>query len=110
MKYNYQEDLNKKVPDEIRLSVYKDAIKIIEKGEIVFGLSEFYLCLMLPCILYDLNHYMGKRHNGNDWHLHDVQIAFPEIAPYIADIVKSIDGNKLRLKALNEIVDNFVVG
>ena len=47
MKYNYQENLNVKVPNDIRLSVYKKALSIIKKGESKFGLSQFYLCLLL---------------------------------------------------------------
>jgi len=113
MNYNYKQSLKLEVPKEIRLDVYKRAITIIENNEKSYGLENYCLCLLLPCILYELEHYLDNV-NGLDenWHFWDTEIGFPELKGFMKNMrgVNSIDEkNKIRLTFLKEIVNNFVL-
>ena len=111
MKYNYNRSLKIVVPKDIRLSVYKDAIKIFERNEPAFGMNSKGLCLLLPCILYDLDHYLKNKKGGEIWSWWETEKAFPEIEPYINELNGTIgneEKNALRLSILKKIVKDFV--
>ena len=78
------------VPVEIRIEVYKKAIKIIEIGKICFGLTSPSLCLMLPCILWDLKHFLNDAHNGEMYCCDSAKAMFPELTD---DVITHIEGN-----------------
>jgi len=97
---------NTLVPKRTRISVYKQAIKLIESGKRKYGCS-YGLCLILPCILWDLKNYCDNAPNGNDWHYNVTLIMFPEIKSEIHKIYRlttTESKNKMRKNILKDIV------
>jgi len=108
---------NQLVPIEIRLEVYEKAIELIEKDENFARLNDtddnngYPTCLLLPCILWDLNHYLDTAPNGQSYSFHTITQMFPE---WNKDIVNSIilaetkkELNILRIKYLKQSVNNI---
>lgn len=74
-------DLKQVVPANIRLQVYKEALEYYEnKGyaeeDFIEGNYGDGLCLVLPCILWGLKHYLDFTF---EWDYHYTPIAFPEL-------------------------------
>ena len=99
------------VPENIRLSVYKKAAVIIREKFWFSQLSEPYLCLLLPCILWELNSFLDKDPNDNIWQDSNTPLMFPELTK---DVIRSVErtttkteANNLRLKFLNQFIANL---
>ena len=99
------------VPENIRLSVYRKAAEIIREKIWLYQLSEPYLCLLLPCILWELNSFLDKDPNDNIWHDPDTTLMFPELTK---DVIRSIEStntvneaNNLRLEFLKQFIANL---
>lgn len=71
------------VPPRIRLGVYKEALGNIESNTFKYEMESFGLCLLLPCILWDLKSYLKNAPNGEDWTTEGTQILFPELADFL---------------------------
>ena len=67
------------VDAKIRLEVYKEAMKIIKRGEPAHGLHFLELCLLFPCILWNLKHYCDDSPSGLHWNVDETSIMFPEL-------------------------------
>lgn len=119
---NEQYTLEKKLPLEIRREVYieahrrlKDSLRDDNDYDIkeLFGTMSGQLCLILPCILWDLPHYM---YNGphRAWHWEEVGTAFPEIQELVDNTAKylgELDGVEriqARIDFLNKIIETLI--
>jgi hypothetical protein len=98
---NTEYTLKKELPPHIRLEVYKEALEIVKKGQWVFGLTSFGLCLILPCVLWGLKHFMEDTPGGGEWGLRDTPKAFPELTE---EWLFKIRGNKVRIAFLEESI------
>lgn len=111
------------LPKQTRTEIYKKAISVYQKllgiidkhddciPEDVYGMENKGLCLLLPCIYYNLKHYCrypvidGEKYI---WEYEDTPIAFPEMK----DVISKINGNSIeeknrqRLKLLEEILSS----
>ncbi len=68
------------VPTKTRLSVYKQALKLIYKfPNRKYGLKTPQLCLLLPCILWGLDDFMNEAPNGETWCFFNTKYMFPEM-------------------------------
>jgi hypothetical protein len=68
------------VQEEIRLEVYKEALKQLDEPEIErYGLTRFLTCLRLPCILWELQDVDDYSPSGHYWYVGDTKKMFPEI-------------------------------
>jgi hypothetical protein len=93
---------------DIRISVYKKAIKLIEK-QIIFASVEGYgLCLLLPCILWDLKHYCDLAPNGKDWEYRDTIIAFPELTEEMIVELLDVEATIRNIKRV-ELLKQFII-
>ena len=79
--------IGKNAPKAIRREVYAEAIRVIERDKIVYKLNCFPLCLILPCILWELDSFLDKTPQGEDWDQWDIPGIFPELTD---DRIKSI--------------------
>lgn len=120
---NEQYTLEKKLPLEIRREVYieahrrlKDSLRNGNDYDIkeLCGTISGQLCLILPCILWDLSHYMNNGPHGA-WHWHDVKIAFPEIknfvenkAKYLGPELYAAERIQARIDFLNKIIETLI--
>jgi hypothetical protein len=84
--FNWKKTLNRKVPMYLRLQIYQTALKILnelqagKKPAKRYGLGDGPgLCLLLPCILWNLDNYLDDAPDGNWWDYHQTSIAFPEL-------------------------------
>lgn len=119
---NINIDIKKTVPQAIRLQVYKESLKILQdvsnsikykieqkKHHGVFG--SVGLCVLLPCVLWDLESYLDKEPDNKHWDYRDTIIGFPELKSKI-DLIcntKSIDpykNNKIRIEILKGIIND----
>jgi len=100
------------VPVDIRKEVYTEAIKTIERGKPIAHLSGFPLCLMLPCLLWDLSNFLENVHGEvGGWDSTDAPKMFPElnskrlysIGNIFTDTMKE-DRDKQRIKVLTEML------
>lgn len=105
-KYNLEQEL----PVEVRLEVYKKALKSFEPNGKTFGISSdgLSLCLLLLCVLRNVDHFMG---NCGDFE--KVTIAFPELTYDILGQLHSIrtdTPDKLEYKdsVRKELLQSFV--
>jgi hypothetical protein len=97
------------VPKKIRREVYTEAIKIIESGNPIAGLTSFGLCLILPCILWDLPTFLSETPHGTGWDSYDTRNMFPELTNkriYYIETSSSCqeERNKQRIKVLTEML------
>ena len=76
---NTQYSPSQEVPIELRLQTYKEAIEIIEKGEHKFEMKQFQLCVLLPCIFWDLKTFNEDYKVKTYWFSEDTSIMFPEL-------------------------------
>jgi hypothetical protein len=98
--------LKKPVPVNIRIEIYEEAISIIKEGRPKYSMSDFHLCILFPCILWDLeSFYNPGPSNGEDWEYEDTTIAFPELTEKIISQINSCSNkNDLRIMLL----ENFI--
>jgi len=83
---------------ETRIRVYREAVRQIENNEDNYSLGENYsveysLCLLLPCILWDLSHYLDDSPNGMSWLFSQTVILFPELKEWLG-VYRNIVGSK----------------
>lgn len=99
--------LKKPVPVELRLKIYKEALNIIKENQSCFSMSSHGLCLLLPCILWDLEDYVSETPSGHDWNFLDTTKAFPEVRVWLRIIGLELgeeNKNIVRRKALENII------
>lgn len=70
-----------------RLATYRKALKHLEEGIPKFGMENFGLCLILPCIYYNLGDFNDPI-NGRAWDYRETQEAFPELQDIIAQLLE----------------------
>jgi len=70
---------DKRVPKAIRREIYREAIKIIERGKPIAKLSSFSLCLLLPSILWKLDSFLDNNPQDKGWDQWDTSRMFPEL-------------------------------
>ena len=103
-------DENKVVPKKVRLEVYERAIEIIEKDKDGLRTIGTGLCLLLPCILWDLNRFTDCKPNGEPFRYKNTKCMFPELTKEILDEIKCSDNislDSIRLKHLNNFVNKL---
>ena len=80
MKNSQIKNLKEVVPKEIRIQVYKDALRYyasLEEGRReIWGTG---LCMVIPCALWDFSHYLDNESINMKWDFDDTGIAFPEL-------------------------------
>lgn len=112
---NEQYELTEILPKNIRMEVYKEALKFIKCKEEKYGLYGKHsgLCLILPCILWDLDTYLSDDPNDNQWEYFDTSTAFPEISEILNTLSNSelsIDDKvKLRIEFLENLLKSYDV-
>lgn len=94
---------------EKRIEIYKEALEIIKKGESKYGMSvrAMGLCILLPCIWKNLNHYSDDfiDDNGKRFRYQDTCKYFTEFAEYYeSDIIRYDPSPEWRIKALKAII------
>ena len=98
----------KRVPKAVRREIYTEAIQIIEKGEPVSRLSTFPLCLLLPCVLWELSSFLNNNPQDKGWDQWDTPNMFPELTEErlksITTIRDSEERNIQRIKMLTEML------
>lgn len=101
------------VPAEIRLEVYKEAKEIIESGghSLVYR-GNYSLCLVLPCILWGLGHFIEDAPNGDYWDIIHAHPMFPEIdKSFISEMNATIEGqtskNRKRIEKLQSAIEQL---
>ena len=118
MKNTNIKNLDKVIPKRIRFSVYKEALKLLEDASKlpsnsydVYGMGTrndnlFGLCLLLPCILWNLENYCHPAPDNTDWDWYNTSFAFPEIAKGVKLIMGSsvTQKAKFRIKVLKDIL------
>lgn len=83
-------DLGNPIPKNVRLRVYKQALKLYT--DYVDGkhnkLNDYStsLCLSLPCILYSIPSYLEVQPNGNIFYWTDTRKSFPELHELLVNI------------------------
>ena len=115
----YSGNLDSEIPPEIRILVYKKAISEIKRKTYTkYGLDSAYLCLLLPCILWNLKRYENCGPNQYNWE--NTNNAFPEFTDKEINSITSIPINlsaestivksrrKRDLKRL-EILENAII-
>lgn len=91
-KLPYSGNLDSEIPPEIRLLVYKKAISQIKRKTYTkYGLESAQLCLLLPCILWDLKSYTSFGPNNYNWE--NTNNAFPEFTDKEINSITSIPIN-----------------
>lgn len=104
---NAQYTLDKLLPEEVRLQCFKEAIEYYEKkmkGEKVKELAHG-LCLVLPCILWNLNSYLSSSPSGEDWSFRQAPKAF---GFYLRDIERLLEDDRGEIKKSLEIRVKFL--
>lgn len=108
MRNQHIKDLSIPVPVSLRIEIYKMAAAFIVGDTFSFGINttwngrpQFPLCLILPCILWNLDEFTDPSPTGAWAFTHTVK-AFPELdADIIEEIERSDDANKTRLEYLD---------
>jgi hypothetical protein len=110
---NKKYTLEKELPKKIKLQVYKEALELYKNDENTIKQLGYGLCLVLPCVLWELNHFLNSAPNGEGWKFKDTCIAFPEIDKYIEEISdisiydNTIEKMQKRIEVLKEIIQNL---
>ena len=108
---NYDCTLGEVVPEKIRLEVYKEALDFIENDREKYGLDKYDgLCLLLPCIMWDLDHFLNSDPNDYYWYWDETADSFPEFGELIHLITKCIDEDEeveARIKVLKSCIKSL---
>lgn len=99
---------------EIRLGTYEKALELLEDH---YNEGKYYpyaprgeelgLCILLPCILWDLNNYLDPDPNEEYWNYSDTTRAFPELAKYLITIENTESDwemGECRIKCLKQMI------
>lgn len=105
---NKQYTLEKELPKKVKLQVYKDALELYKNDENTIKQLGWGLCLVLPCVLWEINHYLDTMPNEECWSHKETEIAFPEIKPYINSLNEPLNhkhtNTLTRISWLEEII------
>lgn len=112
MKNTHIKNLYEEVPIEIRIKVYEEALNHIlnikRHRSDCFG-----LCLILPCILWDLNTAIDTAPDGFDWHYESTSYAFPELDNKVLKKLQNLrtesTKNLFRVKFLKESINKLKI-
>jgi hypothetical protein len=104
MKNTQIKNLKDVVPKEIRLQVYKDALDYYHTPKKDRRNWAEGLCLLLPCILWDLCHYLD---DSIVWDYDETSTAFPELEKHLSEIYKC-KGDKARNKYRLSILTKWI--
>ena len=85
MKNTHILSLQEEVPIEIRKQVYQEALLICQSNDIR---RSYGLCLLLPTLLWDMNHHTDVGPNGKRFKWRDTTTAFPETKNLVAKLLK----------------------
>lgn len=104
MKYN--RPLTEEVPVGKRIEIYKQALDIVVKKKYYnYGLSDSYLCLLLPTLLYELSDF---REQKTPWMFYQTPYGFTELTDdVIHEIVNSEDSRITRIEFLKESISKL---
>lgn len=102
----YDCNLGDELPREVKLEVYVKALEIIKEDKLVYGLeTNLFLCLLLPCILWDLKSYLHYQLSGKVWVYYRTKKSFPEINyKAIEELKISSAIRKRRIKELENAI------
>ncbi len=102
----YDCNLGDEIPKEVKLEVYVKALEIIKEDKLVYGLEKnLFLCLILPCILWDLKSYFQYQPNGKVWVYYQTKKSFPEINYEAIEKLKMSSAiKKRRIKELENAI------
>jgi hypothetical protein len=93
-----------------RIEVYKKALYLIKNSIYDYYMTSHGLCLLLPCILWELKTYCDESPDGKDWKISNTGQLFPELNDDVIDSLNSLSGdeekNPLRIKYLEEWISN----
>lgn len=110
MKNTHIPNLLQEVPKDIRLEVYKEALDIISNNIRHESGSGFSLCLLLPCLLWDLDWYCNLAPDKDSWDWRDTTKAFPELTKDIITNIITYNNdnetkrNKIRINFLQDSI------
>jgi len=110
MKNTHIKNLNEVIPADIRLQTYIEALEYFEqrKWDVEDGTEGDYadgLCLVLPCIMWDLYNYLSYGPDGKYWGWYNTQHAFPELGRdinRIFDQFNKVDKDRTRMEILRK--------
>jgi len=106
----YNGRMEQELPIQVRLEVYKKVeTLIIERNWGKYGISGPWLCLTLPCVLWDLKHVNNHGPDDYEWTCRKTQIAFPELSHKVVEILDNICGNATpqRLEFIREWIQKL---
>lgn len=96
------------VPKEIRLEVYKEALEIFKNNTKKSDLNtKSGLCLLLPCILWDLENFLDKAPDGKHWSYSDTGKRFPELTDNVIEDIEKC-GEEEAIKKRTEYLEQFI--
>lgn len=99
------------VPYKVRLEVYKKAVEIIENQKDVYKLKkDFSLCVLLPCILWNLNSCSDYAPNGDYWWTNHTRVMFPELEDFLYKGHFGIYTDEKRITFLRESIETLSKG
>jgi hypothetical protein len=122
--------LDEELPINVRIAVYKKAIKDIETEEYIKYSPVSSLCIILPCILWNLESFNSNQPNGDMWITNETPTAFPELTEEVINKItfyypshtkipirikylkgwikqlQTIHSVQLRNKAVNKLIDS----
>lgn len=73
-----------KLTKKERLALYKRALECYLTKNFPSQLEGAGICMLLPCLYWDLNHFCDKSPDGVDWDYRDTKKWFPEIKEWLA--------------------------
>lgn len=105
------------VPKYIRKKVYKECIDKIKNyndndNEIQYDTTSMGLCMLLYCVLWQLNSYMDSAPNGEMWNFYYANISFPEFTNEYKEEIEDEYGdmynrNNKRIEILERILSQM---
>jgi hypothetical protein len=97
------------VPEKIRLGIYKKALTQVEAGYLSHELSGNKLCLLLPCLLWDLESYLDDITPGVYFNWYDTPKMFPEMKGIVAEVrgLKDSERTLIRIEYLTNAINKL---
>lgn len=102
---------HRKVPKKLRIQIYKEAILHIESESYRFRRDSerplVELCLLLPCLLWNLSHYCSLAPNDRNWSFSKMYKMFPELTEIINKLNENGCNNENRVTYLKEALQQL---
>ena len=99
---------NDVVSFDTRIIVYFKAYYSILRNKQVVNVSGYHLCIILPCLLWNLTDYFHASPSGSHWYPSNTKKMFPELKYFLTENALNKIDDSIRLEWLLKTIESML--